>query len=185
MRIFLTGANGFIGGAVAARLIAGGHSVRGLVRDADKAARVRGHGIEPVIGSLEDAALLGEEARRADGVVNAADSDHRGAADALIAALSGMGKPLLHPSRSSTVTDPAMGEPSDAIFHEDTVFTPVPEKVARVALDRAVLEAPGMRGIVLCNTMIYGTALGVESHQIPALTKLARETGTARYIGRG
>ena len=54
MRIFITGANGFIGGAVAAGLIAGGHDVRGLVRDHAKAEAVRAHGIEPVIGSLDD-----------------------------------------------------------------------------------------------------------------------------------
>lgn len=54
MRIFITGANGFIGGAVASILIAGGHHVRGLVRDRAKAEAVRAHGIEPVIGTLDD-----------------------------------------------------------------------------------------------------------------------------------
>ena len=70
MRIFITGANGFIGGAVASVLIAGGHHVRGLVRDRAKAEAVRVHGIEPVIGSLDDSSLLQAEARGADGVVN-------------------------------------------------------------------------------------------------------------------
>ena len=77
MRIFLTGANGFIGGAVASALIADGHAVRGLVRDQAKADAVAVHGVDPVIGSLDDAALLQAEARASDGVVNAASSDHR------------------------------------------------------------------------------------------------------------
>ena len=94
MRVFVTGANGFIGGAVASALIADGHKVRGLVRNKVKADTVAPQGIEPVVGSLDDAALLQTEARAADAVVNAASSDHRGAVEALIAGLSGSGKTL-------------------------------------------------------------------------------------------
>ena len=77
MKIFVTGASGFIGGSVAARLVQAGHAVRGLIRDAAKADAVRAHGIEPVIGTLADHGLLAEEARAADAVVNAASSDDR------------------------------------------------------------------------------------------------------------
>lgn len=187
MRIFLTGANGYIGGAVAAALIAGGHSVRGLVRDRAKAERVAVHGIEPVLGSLDDAVLLQAEARAADAVVNAANSDHCGAVEALIAALSGSGKCLIHSSGSSIVADVAMGEPSERIFDESTPVTPVAEKAARVAIDRLVLAAPAIRSVVLCNSMIYGNAMGApaQSVQIPALVGQARSSGVVRYIGRG
>ena len=187
MRIFLTGANGFIGGAVASVLIASGHSVRGLVRDHAKADTVRAHGIEPVIGSLDDANLLQAEARAADGVVNAANSGHRGAVEALIAALAGSGKPLIHTSGTSIIADRAMGEPSERIFHEGTPIRPEPERAERVAIDRLVLDASGIRAIVLCNSMIYGDALGppAQSVQIPVLAQQARASGIARYIGRG
>jgi nucleoside-diphosphate-sugar epimerase len=187
MRIFLTGANGFIGGAVASRLIAEGHAVRGLVRDKTKADAVAAHGIEAVIGSLDDAALLQAEARASDGVVNAANSGHRGAVDALIAGLAGSNKPLIHTSGTSVVADRAMGEPSDRIFHEDTPIEPEPERVARVAIDRLVVGTSGIRSVVLCNSMIYGNALGVpaQSVQVPVLAQQARASGIARYIGRG
>jgi nucleoside-diphosphate-sugar epimerase len=187
MRVFLTGANGFIGGAVACALIADGHSVRGLVRDKTKADAVAAHGIEPLIGSLDNAALLKAEAGAADAVVNAANSDHRGAVEALIAGLTGSGKPFLHSSGSSIVADLAMGEPSDRIFHEEAPIEPQAEKAARVAIDRLVLDAPGIRSVVLCNSMIYGKALGApaRSVQIPALVQQARASGVARYIGRG
>jgi len=187
MRIFLTGANGFIGGAVASRLIADGHAVRGLVRDKAKADAVAAYGIEAVIGSLDDAALLQAEARLSDGVVNAANSGHRGAVEALMAGLAGSGKPLIHTSGTSVVADRAMGEPSDRIFHEDTPIEPEPERVARVAIDRLVLDTSGIRSVVLCNSMIYGNALGVpaQSVQVPVLAQLARDSGVARYIGRG
>ncbi len=187
MRIFLTGANGFIGGAVANALIAAGHRVRGLVRDTTKAELVAALGVEAVVGSLDDAALLQAEAWAADAVVNAASSDHRGAVEALIAAMSGSGKPLIHSSGSSIVADLAMGEASDRIFDEATPPAPLPDKAARVAIDRLVLGAAGIRAVVLCNTMIYGHASGPPAHsvQIPALLRQAKATGIVRYIGRG
>jgi nucleoside-diphosphate-sugar epimerase len=187
MRILVTGANGFIGGAVSCALIAEGHAVRGLVRTKAKADAVAAHGIEAVVGSLDDAALLRAEARAADAVVNAASSDHRGAVGALIAGLSGSGKCFIHSSGSSIVADLAMGEPSNRIFDEATPIEPHADKAARVAIDRLVLDAPGIRSVVLCNTMIYGNALGApaQSVQIPALVRQAKASGVARYIGRG
>jgi len=187
MKIFLTGANGYIGGAAATALIAAGHTVRGLVRDKAKADAVAAHGIAPVIATLDNAALLRDEARAADAVVNAANSDHRGAVEALIAALAGSGKALIHSSGSSIVADLAMGEPSDRIFREGDPIAPVADKAARVAIDRLVLGAPGLRSVVLCNTMIYGNALGppAQSVQIPALVRQAKASGVVRYIGRG
>src|SRR5215469_7742584 len=187
MRVFLTGANGFIGSAVALALTTAGHRVRGLVRNTEKAGLVKAYGIEPVVGSLDDTAVLQAEARNADAVINAASSDHRGAVEALIAALSGSGKCFIHSSGSSVVADLAMGEPSDRIFEEANLVAPLPEKAARVAIDQLVLAAPGIRSIVLCNTMIYGHALGppAQSVQIPALVRQAKASGVVRYIGRG
>lgn len=184
MRIFLTGASGFIGGAIASRLVAEGHSVRGLVRDAAKAEAVAAHGVVPVLGTLGDTVLLRAEAAAAEAVVNAASSDHRGAVEAILAGLEGSAKPFLHTSGSSIVGDEAMGEPSDRVFHEDTPIMPEPDKVARVAIDR-LIQAAG--GTVLCNTMIYGHALGApaESVQVPRLARQAQKSGVARYIGRG
>ena len=187
MRIFLTGANGFIGGAVAVALVAAGHRVRGLVRDKAKAELVNGCGVEAVIGTLDDAALLEAEAGVADAVVNAASSDHRSAVEALIAAMSGSGKPFIHSSGTSIVADLAMGEPSELIFYEATPVEPLAERAARVAIDRLVLAAAGIRSVVICNSMIYGHALGppAQSVQIPALVRQVKTSGIARYIGRG
>lgn len=188
MKIFVTGASGYIGGSVAALLAEQGHHVRGLVRSEAKVAGVRAKGIEPAIGTLDDDALLTAEARAADAVINAADSDHAGAVKALLAGLEGTGKPFIHTSGSSLVGDEAMGEPSDAIFTEDTPVKPEPDKEHRVALNKLILDAaPGVRTVVLCNSLIYGDTLGApaQSVQIPPLVAQARESGIARYIGRG
>src|SRR3954464_14796633 len=132
MKIFCTGASGYIGGSVAPHPAASGHQVTGLVRSAEKAGAVRGHGIEPVLGSLDDAEILTQAARAADIVVNAASADHKGAVVALLDALAGSGKPLIHTSGSSIIGTRAGGERSDAVFDEDTPFTPSPARVARV-----------------------------------------------------
>jgi nucleoside-diphosphate-sugar epimerase len=188
MKIFVTGASGYIGGSVAALLASRGHEVRGLVRTAAKAGGVRAKGIEPVIGTLDDAALLMAEAKAADAVINTADSDHQGAVEALLAGLAGTGKPFIHTSGTSLVGDEAMGEPSDAVFTEDTPVKPEPDKELRVALNKLIVDAaPGVRSVVLCNSLIYGDTLGApaQSVQIPPLVAQARESGIARYIGRG
>jgi nucleoside-diphosphate-sugar epimerase len=65
MQVFVTGANGFIGGAVAAALIAAGHKVRGMVRNNAKASAVAAHDVQAVVGPLDDAALLQGEAHAA------------------------------------------------------------------------------------------------------------------------
>lgn len=193
MRVFLTGASGYIGGSVAVRLIDAGHHVVGLTRDESKVPGVRSLGMEPVIGSLDDADVLVAEAVRADAVVNAADSDHRGAVDAMLAALAGSGKPFLHTSGSSIVGTDSRGEPSERVYSEDDIvaggWTPDDDKAARVAIDRLVLSAAerDVRAVVLCNTLIYGHGRGVarDSVQIPRLEAQARRSGVARHVGAG
>lgn len=190
MNIFLTGASGYIGGTVARRLLEDGHRLRGLVRDVGKARRLAAMGVEPVIGDLDDAAILTAEARRADGVINTASSDHRGAVEALVQGLAGSNKPFLHTSGSSIVADEARGDfASDKIYDEDTPFVAVAGKQARVAIDDIVrgAAARGVRSAIVCPTMIYGSGLGLarDSVQIPKLAALARKAGVVRHVGKG
>lgn len=194
MDIFVTGATGYIGGSVAERLVGAGHRVTGLARTVENAEALQRRGIVPVLGTLDDGDVLADEARRADAVVNAADSDHRGAVESLIEALAGSGKALVHTSGSSIVGDDARGNESDKIFTEADVtpagsWRPEPDKAARVALDRRVLAAAdrGVRSVVLCNSLIYGhgRGLGRDSVQVPRLVRQARASGVARYIGAG
>nr|WP_042189241.1 NAD-dependent epimerase/dehydratase family protein [Kibdelosporangium sp. MJ126-NF4]CTQ97846.1 Nucleoside-diphosphate-sugar epimerases [Kibdelosporangium sp. MJ126-NF4] len=194
MRVFLTGVTGYIGGSVAVGLVRAGHQVVGLTRRADTADALAGLGIELVIGSLDDTALLTKEAQAADAVINAADSDHGGAVSALADALAGSGKPLLHTSGSSIVGDDARGEDSAEVYTEVDVrpggtWQPTDDKAARVAIDRLVLAAADrdVRSVVLCNSLIYGHGHGIarDSVQIPRLVAVATATGVARHIGRG
>jgi nucleoside-diphosphate-sugar epimerase len=190
MKLFMTGAAGYIGGSIAARLVAQGHTVRGLLRDETKAPALLACGIEPVIGSLDDADVLAREAREADGVVNTANADHLPSLQAMLAALDGSGKPLVHTSGSSLIGDDARGNRlSPSIFDEDTPFVVEPAKQDRHALNGTVLAAAarGVRAVVVCPTLIYGVGTGLnrQSIQIPFLVEQARAHGAVRVVGEG
>jgi nucleoside-diphosphate-sugar epimerase len=189
MRIFVTGASGYIGGSVASALRAAGHSVSGLVRSAQKAEQVRAFGVEPVPGTLDDSALLAKCAREADAVIHAADADHRASVEAMLGALAASGKPFIHTSGSSIVGDQAWGEASNQIYEDQTPYTPGPGRAARVAVGTRVLAAAGegVRATVIAPSLIYGLGRGAhkESIQVPRLTALAKTSGVARHVGRG
>ena len=190
MKIFITGASGFIGGSIAAHLVRAGHQVRGLIRKPEHSGELKRLGIEPVLGTLDDRALLIAEAQAADAVINAASSDHEGAVSALIEGLAGSGKVFLHTSGSSIVGDASGGEAAEArIYHEDALPQPTADKAARVAIDRQVLEAAqrNIRSAVLCNTLIYGhgAVAGSASVQLPRLVRQAQKSGVVRHVGSG
>jgi len=189
MDIFVVGATGYIGGTVAERLRQAGHRVRGLARTEARASALRQKGIEPIVGSLDDTSILEVAARAADVVISAADADHRPSVEALLRALSGSGKKLIHTSGSSIVSTDAKGEPTTSVYDEDTLPEPIADKGGRVSLDRDVLSAArgGVRSVVICPTMIYGEGSGVnpQSIQVPSIVADAKSTGTAHWIGRG
>ena len=189
MKVFITGATGYIGGSLAMKLVAAGHKVLGLVRSDDKAAKLKAAGIEPVLGTLADFAVIQAAARRADASVNTANSDDSFVAKALIDALAGSDKPLIHTSGSSVVADLAAGEYSEKVFNEDTPFEPLPERMLRVAIDKQILLAAQskIRSVVIRPTLIYGRGHGLNPHsmQLPHLIELAQKFGVARHVGRG
>jgi nucleoside-diphosphate-sugar epimerase len=190
MRVFLTGAAGFVGGSVARRMVEAGYVVRGLVRSPEKAEALRALDIEPVIGDLDDHDLLVAEARLSDGVINAASSDHPAAIGALIEGLKGSGKPLLHTSGSSVIGDDARGNvASAAIFNEQTPFVIEAAKQPRRDIDLRVLAAAdqGVRSVVVCPSNIYGVGTGLtkRSFQIPFLVDRAKEDGYVTIVGAG
>lgn len=187
---FMTGASGYIGGAVAAALVERGDRVRGLVRTRDTATRLDARGIEPVLGTLDDAALLEREARASDGVINAANADNATAAKALIAGLVGSAKPFLHTSGSSVVADDARGNVrSEIVFSDEAELIVHPLKQARHEINQDILRAAdsGVRAVVICPSLIYGRGRGLNpnSIQIPFLIAEGRKRGAIPLVGRG
>lgn len=189
MRILVTGATGYIGGSVATELVAQGHDVVGLARTEAAAGNLRRRGIEPLAGTLNDHGVLAGAARVVDGVINAAHADNPFVVHAILPQLRGTGKFFIQTSGSSVISTYDEGEPSDRVFHEDTPFSPMPEKATRVAIDNQVLAAAldGVRSVVIRPSLIYGHGIGVDSTsvQIPKLIEQAKSSGVARHIGRG
>jgi nucleoside-diphosphate-sugar epimerase len=189
MHVFVTGVTGYIGGTVAMRLLADGHSVSGLCRSQDKARELEKHGIRPVLGSLTDLALIHDSAKKADAVINAASAEDAVVAQLLVDALENSNKPLLHTSGTSVVADRKFGEATDVIFSEDMPFDPPPERTLRVAVEKIILSGArrGMRSIVIRPSLVYGKGSGLnpDSHQLPHLIHLAVKEGRPVHGGRG
>lgn len=189
MKIFMTGASGYIGGTVADSLIKAGHAITGLARSEAAAAKLRSFGIAAVRGDLGSHGIVRDAARAADAVINCASADDPFVIAAILEGMAGAGKVLLHTSGSSIVGDKSAGKFSPKIYHEDTPYEPLPEKIQRVAIQRTALAAAaqGIRAVVLCPTLIYGQGRGAnpDSIQVPTLIRQAVKNGVPRYIGAG
>jgi nucleoside-diphosphate-sugar epimerase len=190
MNVFLTGANGFIGGSIATALVKTGLKVRGLTRSIEGARHLESCGIEPVLGEIDNTPLLIAEAQKADVVFNTANADHLGAAQALIAGLQGSGKVLIHTSGTSIVGDDARGDfCAAATYSEDSHLMIDPRKQARRDIDLMVLGAAklNIRSAVIAPSLIYGYGTGTnkESIQIPFLTRNALQAGAVQIVGKG
>lgn len=189
VKIFITGASGYIGGTLAEKLIARGHNVSGLVRSQDKAEKIRSRGITPVLGDLDNADILAGAARDADAVFHTANADHRPSAEAMLNALQGSEKFFLHTSGAGIVADMAGGVLRAPVYDETTPVTPLPARAPRVALieDIRGFAKNGVRAIVIAPPMIYGrgTGLNPNSIQIPKMITVARDSGIAKHVGPG
>ncbi len=190
MRVLIAGASGYIGGSVADALQQAGHTIVGLAHPSKDPGRLRSRDIEPVVGMLDDAELLGRLAGEVDAVVNAAVVDHRGATDAFVAALRGSGKPFIQTSGSGIIADGAGGELNDAVFtDDDEAVVTLPQRQGRADLCRHVLDsaADGVVSSVIHPTMVYGrgTGLNPNSAQIPMMIRAARKRGAGVVVGKG
>ncbi len=189
MKVFITGAAGYIGGSVAVKLIKAGHQVAGLVRSEARARDVERFGIEPVIGDLADLELLKRAAQDTDAVINVANSDNREVADVFLSTMRDTGKTFIQSSGTSIVADLADGAHAGKIYDEATPIDPLPLRAGRVALNDAVLAAAdeGLRTLVICPSLIYGVGLGAsaDSIQVPWMISLAQKHGVGRHIGAG
>jgi nucleoside-diphosphate-sugar epimerase len=191
MKVFITGATGYIGGSVAERLIASGHHVVGLARSAESIPLLKERGIKSVLGNLDESEILTNAAQEADAVIHAASADHPGAVVTLIAALERSGKTLICTTGSGIVADSAAGEyAGSVVYTEDTYFEPVPFRRPRVAMNRLVRQAAidnGIRSVVICPSMIYGKGRGLQpdSDQLPKIIALSKQVGAGVYFGKG
>jgi nucleoside-diphosphate-sugar epimerase len=190
MKIFLTGASGYIGGSLALALLSKGHEVRGLTRSEKTANELDALGIVPVLGDLDNLDILKSEAFRADAVINTANADHLEAVQAMLDGLTGNHQKFIHTSGSSIIGDDARGNHlSPSVFTEDTPLVVDARKQTRRNIDLKVLEAAskGIQTCVIIPSLIYGYGLGIHKNsiQVPFLVRNAIENGAVQIVGQG
>lgn len=183
MKVFMTGAAGYIGGAVATRLLREGYLVRGLVETQEQAGRIQEMGMVPVIGTLEDAALLAREVLQADTIINASSADHRASVEIMLNALAGSGKAFIHTSGSnvinSTLSCAAKTEGSCASVSALTSGS------ERASIEQLIRDAAhrDVRSVILCNTMVY--CASPDKVQTSEAAAQSQKGAGNRYIGKG
>src|ERR1022692_949396 len=185
MRVFLTGATGFIGTAVARELIGTGHAVLGVARTEQGARTLASRGVEPHMGDLTDHDSFISGARACDAVIQCAFIHdfsrfaenieiEKNTVAAMLDALAGSRKPFI------ITSGVAMLAPGRTAAEDDR-----PQRQGRGETEALVREAAG-RGlrtaVIRLPPITYDSG---EGGFLPMLVAIAREKGVAAYIGDG
>jgi len=185
MRVFVTGASGWIGSAVVPELIGAGHGVVGLARSDASATALADAGVEVVRGTLDDLGTLGETAAAADGVIHLAfkheeafSGDFAGAADADRAAIETFGAAL--DGRPFVIASGLAGHANGAVVTEDDQPDPNSPAGHRTLSERAALALAGSS--VRLPPTVHGEG---DNGFTATLFQIARDTGVSGYIGEG
>ena len=188
MRVFVTGATGWVGSAVVRDLIAAGHSVRGLSRSAEGATKLRAAGAEVQLGTLEDLDGLKDGAAWSDGVIHLAfnhdfskivenSAAEKRAIEALGGVLLGSDRPLVVTSGVALLSPGVVSDEATPARVISDAFPRAPEAAT------AELAERGLRTTVV---RLAPTVHGIgDKGFVPLLIGVAREKGVAAYVGEG
>lgn len=180
MKVFVTGATGYIGSAICEALRRDGHIVLGLARTEQKAGQLEAAGHIAVRGALEDTAALEAAAAGADAVIHTAMSfdEHapardRAAVEAILRATRPAGKPFIYTSGVWVI-----GDTRGRMLGEIAMIRPPALVAWRPAVEELVLASQGM---VFRPGMVFGRGGGF----LADMFNTARTQGVVRVIGNG
>src|SRR6266478_6305092 len=213
MKILVTGATGFIGGAVARKLLQQGHQVVAMSQTEDAFAKLRAAGMTPVIGDFANPASLAAPVTEVDAVVSLASigqiegtpesfAKDRDAVAVMIEAAGDAGKPFICTSGSAIFGVFTKGEASPTIFDEDhpvplpaSVFAPPAAEVPPLFIDafggamapRAETETTVLKAAGVRGIVIRpGLVYGEgRGYDLPNLIALTKKHGAAPHLGAG
>ena len=183
MNVTLTGATGFVGSHVLTELLEHGHQVTALVRGDAQADVVAARGATPAVVDLSDRSAVASLLRDEDAAIHtaspgdatSADLD-AAVADAAIEAFADSGKPYIHISGVWVYG-------ANSSISEESPFAPPALVAWREPIERRVLDAPGMRGVVIVSSGAYGDGGG----GVPGvlLGSLRDDAGNLIMLGSG
>jgi nucleoside-diphosphate-sugar epimerase len=189
MRVFVTGASGWIGSAVVPELIAAGHEVTGLARSDASAAALTSAGAAVQRGNLDDVESLRAGARASDAVIHLAyihdfsqfDENARidlQAIQAIGAELEGSDKPFVITGGTAALT------PGQVSTERDTVAPDHPLRARAVSEEAALALAD--KGVRVSTVRLAPTVHGDGDHGfMSTIISVAREKGVSAYVGDG
>jgi nucleoside-diphosphate-sugar epimerase len=182
MKVFITGASGYIGTAVVERLREAGHQPYGLARSDASAAKLSALGAVPVRGDLTRPESLVEPVRTSDAVINLGTTYDAKvdtpAVETILRTLEGSGKPFIYTSGIWS-----HGNTGGKVVDETTPPDPVELVAWRVDVEQRVLDSArrGVRSVVIRPAIVYGRGAGIPGEWVES----ARTRGAARYVGSG
>ncbi len=186
MRVFVTGASGYIGFAVAAALSRAGHDVHGLVRSPDRLDRLARAEVQGVVGNMDDPSSFMETASRSQVLVHCAvePGERRADLDRLtvqkLLEAGASGRPVLFLYTSGVWI---YGSTGDEVADEQTPLHPVPFLAPRLETERLVLGGGqgALRTLVVRPGCVYGGTGGLTASWFES----AEKDGAARFVGDG